>query len=216
MTIVEMVVATGIFSVVMLALIGSSIALQTSFGATEDYFLGEGDQLRVMDYFNTDLRRALAVGLNSDTVSYKGTAYTNSVPTGASKYLTVVIPNYRDPAGKTRFPSINSDIISYGAAPVKVSYYLLGASLYRVEVDPDLPATDPRNQARSIADNVSDFNVTDTIIVNPLITETVVSISATFAPRYNRTFWSQSLASNTTNSRKGTTLGCKIQLRNLL
>lgn len=216
MTIVEMVVATGILSVVMLALVGSTLALRTSFSATDDYFLGEGDQLRVMDYFNTDLRRALAVGLNSETVSYKGTAYTNNVPASASKYLTVVIPNYRDASAATRFPTVTSDVISYGTTPVKVSYYLLGASLYRVEVDPDLPAADPRNNPRSIADNVSDFNITDAIIVNPLITETVVSISATFAPKYNRTFWSQSLSSNTTNSRKGTTIGCKIQLRNLL
>src|SRR5438477_6397665 len=87
MSIVEMIVATAVFSVAMAALIGASVALQTSFSATDDYFLGEGDQLRVMDYFNTDLRRALAVGLNSNSVTYKGTAYSNNVPTGATKYL---------------------------------------------------------------------------------------------------------------------------------
>ena len=215
MTIAEMIVAMAAFSVAMTALLGASVALQTSFSATEDYFLGEGDQLRVMDYFGTDLRRALAVGLNSDTVTYKGTSYTNAVPSGATKYLTVVIPNYKDPTSAIRFPAVSADVVSYGAAPVKISYYLLGSTLYRIEVDPDLAAGDKRNKAVSIADNVSDFNITDSIVANPLISETVVSISATFAPKYSRSLWAKSLASSTTNSRIGTTVGCKIQLRNL-
>ncbi len=215
MTIAEMIVAMGAYSAALMALIGASVALQTSFAATEDYFLGEGDQLRVMDYFGTDLRRAVAVGLNSDTVSYKGTAYTNSVPAGATKYVTVVIPNYKDATSAPRFPSVTADTVAYGTTPVKISYYLLGSSLYRIEVDPDLAAGDKRNGPVSIADNVSDFNITDSIVANPLFSETVVSISATFAPKFSRGLWAKSLASSTTSSRLGTTVGCKIQLRNL-
>jgi len=218
LSIVEMIVATAVFSVAMAAMIGASISLQMSFSATEDYFLGEGDQLRVMDYFNTDLRRALAVGLNSNSVAYKGTSYSNNVPAGATKYLTVVIPNYKDESTSptsTRFPTVASDSVAYGTGPVKVSYYLLGSTLYRVEVDPDLAASDSRNNPRSIADNVSDFNITDSVVANPLITETVVSISATFAPKYSRSGWAASLLSNTTSARVGTTIGSKIQLRNV-
>ncbi len=218
LSIVELIVSTAVTSVTLAALVGASISLQTSFSATEDYFLAEGDQLRVMDYFNTDLRRALAVGLNSNTVSYRGTVYSNNVPTGATKYLTVVIPNFRN-EGTTpstqRFPTIASDAVSYGTVPVKVSYYLLNSTLYRVEIDPDLPTGDARNQPRSIADNVSDFNITDQIVTNPLITETVVSISATFAPKFSRGNWKLALASNTATSRVATTVGSKIHLRNL-
>lgn len=214
MSIAELIVAMASFSVAMTALLTASVALQTSFAATEDYFFGEGDQLRVMDYFSTDLRRALAVGLNSDTVTYQGISYSNTVPSGATKYVTVVIPNYKDATSAARFPTVSRDVVSYGATPVKVSYYLLRASLFRIEVDPDLAVGDKRNKAVSIADNVSDFNITDAIVANPLITETVVSISATFAPKFNRTRWSKSLASTTTDSRIGTTVGCKIQLRN--
>jgi prepilin-type N-terminal cleavage/methylation domain-containing protein len=215
MTLVEIITVMAVFSFAMAALIGASIALQTSFAATEDYFSGQGDQLRVLDYFGTDLRRALAVGLNSNTVTYNGTSYSNTVPSGATKYLTVVIPNYRDATKANRFPTIAADVVTYGTAPVPVSYYLLGSSLYRIEVDPDLAASDARNSAKSIADNVSDFNITDTNISNPLFTETVVSISATFAPKYSRSLWTQSLTSNTTNSRVGTTVGCKIQIRGM-
>jgi len=218
MSIAEIIVATAVFSIAMAAMISASISLQMSFSATDDYFLGEGDQLRVMDYFNTDLRRALAVGLNSNSVAYRGVAYSNNVPSGATKYLTVVIPNYKDEStspATVRFPTVASDVTNYGAAPVKVSYYLLGSTLYRVEVDPDLAPGDKRNSPKSIADNVSDFNITDKIVTNPLITETVVSISATFAPKYSRSGWAASLASNTTAARVGTTIGSKIQLRNL-
>ena len=216
-TIVEMIVSAAIFSVGMAAMLTASVALQTSYAATDDYFVGEGDQLRVMDYFNTDLRRALAVGLNTDTVTYNGTSYSNSVPSGATKYLMVVIPNYKNDAtspASTNFPTVASDKLTYGATPVKVSYYLLGNSLFRQEVDPDLATTDKRNQPRSIADNVSDFNITNSVITSPLTTETFVSISATFAPKYSRRGWTAALASNTA-SRTGTTVGNKIQLRNL-
>jgi len=218
MSIAEAIVATAVFSFAMAAMISASISLKMSFSATDDYFLGEGDQLRVMDYFNTDLRRAMAVGLNSDTVTYKGTAYTNNVPAGATKYLTVVIPNYKDDStspATTRFPTVSSDAVSYGSTPIKVSYYLLGTSLYRVEVDPDFLSSASRCQPKSIADNVSDFNITDSVVSNPLITETVVSISATFAPKFSRSNWTAALASNTAAARVGTTIGSKIQLRNV-
>lgn len=218
MSIAEMIVATGVFSVAMCSLISASVSMQMSFSATDDYFTGQGDQMRVMDYFNTDLRRAMAVGLNSDSVTYQGTSYTNNVPIGATKYLTVIIPNYKDDstsAANTRFPTVTSGVPSYGTTPVKISYYLMGTSLYRVEVDPDLMPSDRRNLPRSIADNVSDFNITDSYVINPLITETVVSISATFAPKYSRSGWTAALASSNAASRTGTTVGTKIQLRNL-
>ena len=218
MSIAEIIVATAIFSVAMTALLGASIALQTSFSATDDYFTGEGDQLRVLDYFDTDLRRAMAISLNSNSVTYNGTTYSNTVPSGATKYLTVIIPNYRDATATPstiRFPTITSDTVSYGSAPVKISYYLLGSSLFRMEVDPDLAANDSRNNPTSIADNVSDFTSPDSVIANPLISQTVVSISATFAPKFSRSEWTASLStSSTTSSRTGTTVGCKIQLRN--
>jgi prepilin-type N-terminal cleavage/methylation domain-containing protein len=217
LTLVEMIVSTAVFSVAMAAMLTASVALQTSYVATDDYFVGEGDQLRVMDYFNTDLRRALAVGLNADSVTYNGATYSNSVPAGATKYLTVVIPNYKNDStspATTNFPTVTSDKVSYGATPVKVSYYLLGNSLFRQEVDPDLGPTDKRNLPRSIADNVSDFNITNSFVTNPLTTETFVSISATFAPKYSRRGWTAALTLNTA-SRTGTTMGNKIQLRNL-
>ncbi len=229
MTIIEMIVATGVFSVAMAAMIGASIALQTSFSATDDYFTAEGDQLRVMDYFNTDLRRALAVQKDSNTVSYTppgGAATTYSYAIGdskATKYFTMVIPNYRDLTDRTlttspltvNMPKVSSDNkVDYGQ-PIVVCYYLSGSSLYRAEVNPNLPSSDTRNNPRSIADNVSDFNVSDpSFVKNPLTTQTFVQVSATFAPKYSRKGWAAALSSNT-DSRVGTTLGSKVQLRNV-
>lgn len=239
MTIVEMIVATGVFTATMAALISASIALQTSFKATDSYFTSEGDQLRVMDYFNTDLRRAMAVSLSSNSVPYKppgGTSktftYTNSSITQAKKYFTVVIPHYRvatTPAPPYNDPNtINTPIVvpsntgnklAYGANyanPIVVCYYLLGSTLYRAEVDPDLPASDYRNSPRSIADNVSDFSVSDSFVQNPLTTQTFVSVSATFAPKYSRSGWKAALdPTSNTASRQGTTVGTKVQLRNI-
>lgn len=223
MTIVEMIVATGVYSVAMAALIGASIAMQTSFSATDDYFTGEGDQLRVMDYFNTDLRRAMAISISSNSVVYTppgGSAttytYSNSSINQATKYFTMVIPNYRKMTATpstVNLPNITSSKVDYGT-PIVVCYYLLGNSLYRAEVNPSLPSTDTRNNPRSIADNVSDFNISDSFVKNPLTTQTFVQVSATFAPKYSRSGWAAALSSNTA-SRTGTTLGSKIQLRNV-
>lgn len=223
MTIVEMIVATGVFSVAMAAIVGASIALQTSFAATDDYFTGEGDQLRVMDYFNTDLRRAMAISISSNSVVYTppgGTAttytYSNSSINQATKYFTMVIPNYRKLTASpstVNLPSITSSKVNYGT-PIVVCYYLLGSSLYRAEVNPNIPSTDSRNNPRSIADNVSDFNISDSFVKNPLTTQTFVQVSATFAPKYSRSGWTAALSRNTA-ARTGTTLGSKIQLRNV-
>jgi len=227
MTLVEMIVATGVFSVAMAAIVGASIALQTSFSATDDYFTGEGDQLRVMDYFDTDLRRAMAISISSNTVTYTppggaATTYTYSNGTigQATKYFTMVIPNYRKlPATSAdhstiNLPGITSSKVDYGT-PIVVCYYLLGNSLFRAEVNPSLASTDTRNNPRSIADNVSDFNISDSFVKNPLTTQTFVQVSATFAPKYSRSGWAAALKSNTANNRVGTTLGSKIQLRNV-
>ena len=217
MSISEMIVAMGVFSVAMTALLTASTALQMSYAATENYFTNQGDQMRVMDYFDTDLRRAMAVSLNSNSVVYRGVAYSNTVPTGATKYLTVVIPNYRlqtTTPSTIQIPIVNQDVVSYGSGPVTVTYYLIGGSLYRLEVDPDLPPSDSRNNPASIADNISDFNITDAQVINPLVTQTVVSISATFAPKFSRSNWAAALLSNT-SARLGTTVGTKIELRNV-
>jgi len=234
MSIAEMIVATGVFSVAMAALLSASVAMQLSFSATDDYFTGQGDQMRVMDYFNTDLRRAMAVSISSNSVTYTppgGTAktytYTNNSIGQATKYFTVVIPHYRDQTNPRMLhdpstiygPTIVKDKVTYGNGtdytnPIVVCYYLLGSSLYRAEVDADLPSTDSRNNPSSIADNVSDFNVSDSFVVNPLTTQTFVSVSATFAPKYSRSGWAAALKSNTA-SRQGTTVGTKVQLRNI-
>jgi len=224
MTLVEMIVATSVFSVAMAAIVGASIAMQTSFAATDDYFTGEGDQLRVMDYFNTDLRRAMAISISSNSVTYtppggsaKTYTYSNGSIDQATKYFTMVIPNYRNLTtnpSTINLPAPTSNKVDYGT-PIVVCYYLLGNSLFRAEVNPNIPANDSRNNPRSIADNVSDFNISDSFVKNPLTTQTFVQVSATFAPKYSRSGWTAALKSNTANNRVGTTLGSKIQLRNI-
>ena len=219
MSVTEMIVAMGIFSIAMLAMLTASVSLQMTYGAMDNYFTNQGDQMRVMDYFNTDLRRAIAASLSSNSITYNGNTYSNTIPAGATKYLTVIIPNYRNQTttpSTIQYPTITADVVSYGNNPVVVSYYLLGSSIYRIEVDPDLSPGDTRNNAVSIADNVSDFNVTDTKVNDALITQTLVSISATFAPKFSRSNWAASLLSNTTNSRVATTVGTQIQLRNVI
>ncbi len=59
-TLVELMMALAIGSVVMGAAIGSIVFLQKSYAATEQYAVNLADQARLMDFLTLDLRRAVA------------------------------------------------------------------------------------------------------------------------------------------------------------
>ena len=89
-TLIEMLMASAITSILLSALVAGSIALQRSFAATLDYAIGQNDQMRIMDYLNVDLRRALTVD-----------------PDGTGG-VTVGLPNYYNADGTVKSPTIVS------------------------------------------------------------------------------------------------------------
>ncbi len=131
-TLVEILIATSISSVLAGSLLVASMTIQRNFSACEDHVTAQADQMRLLDYVALDLRRALTVSIVNNTI-------------------TLTIPDYYDSSGDPRDPVINSGEIDYGdpSAPVTISYYKQNDKIFR-NVDGVLT---------QIAENVDDFQI---------------------------------------------------------
>ena len=81
-TLSEMLVAVSISLIVLAAAVASSISLQKSFSAVDNYFATHMQQVRIMDYLSRDVNRGLSVTTSVDLQT-----------------LTVDVPNYIIQAG---------------------------------------------------------------------------------------------------------------------
>jgi hypothetical protein len=215
LTIMEVVVAMGLLLVVFGAVAYAMLGLQKSFSGSEHYFHGQADQTRMLDYIGTDVRRSLAVANGSTSITYNGTTYANTIPGGTTAILTTLLPNYVNDAvtpPRRRTPIVERSKVTYGNVPVRVTYFKQGSALYRLEVDPDVPAGDPRNTPRLIADDVADFALNITL---PPSTSSLASARVTFAPKFTRQNRDASAnPTSNTASRTATAVETTVQVRN--
>jgi hypothetical protein len=128
----ELMIGLSISSVIIAAAVTSSIALQKSFNAVDNYFATHMQQIRIIDYLNRDVKRGLVVTTSVDLQS-----------------VTVSIPNYIIQAGDTealadptlvgtpRTPTVSYTSggmqVNYSATPSTVVYSISGLSIMRVE-----------------------------------------------------------------------------------
>jgi prepilin-type N-terminal cleavage/methylation domain-containing protein len=138
-TLLETVVATGVFAVLSAATVTGVISLQRNFSNTTDFAVNHSAQLRISDYIARDLRQALSC---------------SQAGTGSSLVITLTIPNFYTSTGTPRLPVVNSDgTVSYQntATPPKktstVRYFIDKGSMYR-EVD---------GAAKPIAEDVAEY-----------------------------------------------------------
>ena len=189
----EMMIGLSISSVIIAAAVTSSIALQKSFNAVDNYFATHMQQVRIIDYLNRDVKRGLVVTTSVDLQS-----------------VTVSVPNYiiqaGDPeavvnpalVGTPRTPTVNytqSGLqVNYTATPSTVVYQVNGMSIVRVE----------NGVVTTIAASTDQLvpKTTDTELAN---TEYSTS-NVTFLPIFT--------SGNTTLERSGTTVYSTAYLRN--
>src|SRR5690242_8752816 len=65
-TLGEMLVAVSVSSIVLAAAIASSVSLQKSFNAVDNYFATHIQQVRVVDYLSRDVNRGFSVTTSVD------------------------------------------------------------------------------------------------------------------------------------------------------
>src|SRR5437016_132020 len=102
-TLGETMVAMGIASFMLLAIITASIALQKSFNAVDNYFATQVQQIRIIEYLSRDVKR-----------SYIVTSATSP------QTVTCTIPNYIQADGTRSNPtpkwsSNGGWVVDYGA-----------------------------------------------------------------------------------------------------
>lgn len=131
-TLVETMVALGLSSVALGAVLTSSISLQKSFNAIDNYFGTHMQQIRIVDYLSRDVKRGLIVTTSADLQT-----------------VTVTLPNYiiraGDPEavvnpaliGTPRTPTIaytpSGPQVNYGNNTSTVVYSINGLSILRTE-----------------------------------------------------------------------------------
>jgi hypothetical protein len=81
-TLAEMLLATGLSSLMLGAIVAASVCLQKSFAAVDDYFASHVQQVRIIDYLSRDVKRSYIVTTSTD-----------------KQTVTCVLPNYLVKAG---------------------------------------------------------------------------------------------------------------------
>jgi len=131
-TLGEMLIALGVSSIILAAIITASVALYRSFNAVDDYFSTQMQQLRIMDYLNRDVKRGTIVSTSADLQS-----------------ITITMPNYLiqqgDPEaavnaaliGTPRSPTVTLTAtglqVNYGTAMTTVVYSVNHNAILRTE-----------------------------------------------------------------------------------
>ncbi|HEX8281217.1 MAG TPA: prepilin-type N-terminal cleavage/methylation domain-containing protein [Chthoniobacterales bacterium] len=164
----ELMIATAIFSSISAALLMGFVSLKRNYAATMDFAVNHADQMRISDYLAQDFRRAVAVNVAQNDVS-------------------IFIPTYYDstPARNVQTPTLDGKGgVNYGDAgsTLKVRYYLFDSSIYRQE------GTDP---AVALASDVKDFVFSSTDLGK------VIKTKITFRPTFRSAVASDDVAKST-------------------
>jgi prepilin-type N-terminal cleavage/methylation domain-containing protein len=111
-TLGEMLVAVSVSSIVLAAAIASSVSLQKSFNAVDNYFATTIQQVRIIDYLSRDVNRSFSVTTSVDLQT-----------------VTVNVPNYIIQAGDSEAvgnPSLigtpRSPTVSYASGAAQINY----------------------------------------------------------------------------------------------
>lgn len=130
-TITETLVAMTVSSVLAAGLMVGAYTIQKSYQASHHHVTAQAQQLRLMDYINLDLRRALTVDAQAER-------------------LRVTIPSYYDVEGNPRDPKILRGSAIYGDSSTVIQYYRANGTIYREE----------GGTKTALATDVSDFKLT--------------------------------------------------------
>lgn len=113
-TLTELMMAVTVSSVLVAGLLIGAASIQRSFFASRHHVDSQAQQMRLMDYMNLDLRRALAV-------------------TAQDERLIIKIPDFYGADGEPRDPQIVRGQAIYSTTPKTVEYYRSGSVIYRKE-----------------------------------------------------------------------------------
>lgn len=201
-TIVELMIAATVSTIVMATLVLGAVALQRSFAAVTDYANGQNDQMRISDYLAVDMRRAISVtkdGLGGAIIVLPNYYDSNNNPVPPTITNTMGWPNKRKRHHKHK-NIVMDQTVTYAAGSTQTVKYYQGRA-GAVGTDPSKFYREVDGALTVIANDVSDFKLTF-----PTDDGTFVTTQVTFSPRFR-------LGSNAAAT-AGTTLSQTTLLRN--
>ena len=192
-TLGEMFVSISVGSIVLAAAIASSVSLQKSFSAVDNYFATHMQQVRIVDYLGRDVNRGLSVTTSVDRQSVSIDVPDYIIRAGDSEAIT-------DPSliGTPRTPTVaytsNGVQINYGTSTSTVVYSLSNNSIQRTE----------NGAVTTIASSTDQLipQSTDVELANTEFTSTAITFMPTFT------------ISGNSAARAGTSLYSTAYLRN--
>ena len=190
-TLAEIMMAMAIAVVIFAAIITASIAMQKTFNAVDNYFATHIQQVRIIDYLNRDVKRALICTVSADQQTVTLTIPKYIIQSGDAE--AVSNPSL---VGAMRSPTLSTttSLVNYGTTTTTVVYSINGASILRTE----------DGAVTTIASSTDQLvpSTTDTDLVNTEYT----TMAITFRPIFT--------SGNVADERTGTTVFSLAYLRN--
>ena len=131
-TLAEILTAMAIAVVIFAAIITASLAMQKSFNAVDHYFATHIQQVRIIDYLNRDVKRALicTTSVNQQTVTLTIPKYIIQSGDAEAVSNPSLVGAMRSPTISTTTSGVQ---VNYGTATSTVVYSINGASILRTE-----------------------------------------------------------------------------------
>jgi len=190
-TLAEIMMAMAIAVVIFAAIITASLAMQKSFNAVDHFFATHVQQVRIIDYLNRDVKRALIVTTSANQQTVTLTIPKYIIQSGDAE--AVSNPSL---VGAMRSPTLSTTTsqVNYGTTTSTVVYSINGASILRTE----------NGVVTTVASSTDQLvpSTTDTDLVNTEYS----TMAVTFRPIFT--------SGNVADERTGTTVFSLAYLRN--
>ena len=190
-TLAEIMMAMAIAVVIFAAIITASLAMQKTFNAVDNYFATHIQQVRIIDYLNRDVKRALICTVSADQQTVTLTIPKYIIRSGDAE--AVSNPSL---VGAMRSPTLSTttSLVNYGTTTSTVVYSINGASILRTE---DGAVTTIASSTDQLVPSTTDTDLTNT---------EYSTMAVTFHPIFT--------SGNIADERTGTTVFSLAYLRN--
>jgi prepilin-type N-terminal cleavage/methylation domain-containing protein len=192
-TLAEILTAMAVAVVIFAAIITASLAMQKIFSAVDNYFATHIQQVRIIDYLNRDVKRALIVTTSANQQTVTLTLPKYIIQSGDAE--AVSNPSL---VGAMRSPTISTTTsgfqVNFGTTTSIVVYAINGASILRTE---DGVVTTVASSTDQLVPSTTDTDLANTEYAN---------MAVTFKPIFT--------SGNVADERAGTTVFSLAYLRN--
>jgi prepilin-type N-terminal cleavage/methylation domain-containing protein len=131
-TLAEIMMAMAIAVVIFAAIITASLAMQKTFNAVDNYFATHIQQVRIIDYLNRDVKRALICTVSADQQTVTLTIPKYIIQSGDAEAVSnpSLVGAMRNPTISTTTSGVQ---VNYGTTTSTVVYSINGAAILRTE-----------------------------------------------------------------------------------